>query len=217
VRSTIQAGRGETINLQVQPLSDPSEDIAELLARVREGDEGAVAELLRRYEPKIRLTARYLLRPILRRYLDSIDVSQSVQFHLMSGLRGGRFDLPDSETFVALAVTLVRRKVAQHWRHLQREHSLRFGVSGGERNPESPLAPPFAPVDPALAVEQGDDLRRLMQVLDPTERRLVELRMQGHSTEAAAIEMGCAANVLRVRLSRLRKRLQEQGYLADWL
>ncbi len=28
--------------------------------------------------------------------------------------------------------------------------------------------------------------------------------------------MGAAANVLRVRLGRLRKRLRENGFLADW-
>jgi RNA polymerase sigma factor (sigma-70 family) len=208
---------GATDWLRMAAMSDSPENIALLLTRVREGDDAAMAELLQRYEPKIRLTARYLLRPILRRYLDSIDVAQSVQVHLMSGLRGGRFDLPDSETFVALAVTLVRRKVAHHWRRLQREHLLRFGVSEGATNRASRLTPPFAPGDPALTAERSEQLQRIWQILDPTERRLVELRMQGHSTEAAATQMGCAANVLRVRLSRLRKRLQEQGYLTDWL
>ncbi len=105
----------------------------ELLTRTRQGDELALAELLRRYEPKIRLSTRYLLRPVLRRYLDSIDVTQSVQFHLIRGLRNGRIVLSDPETFVALAVTVVRRKVAQHWRHLQREHRLRFGAGGRAR------------------------------------------------------------------------------------
>jgi RNA polymerase sigma-70 factor (ECF subfamily) len=197
-------------------MPDPSESIAGLLARVREGDEAALAELLRRYEPKIRLTARHLLRPVLRRYLDSIDVAQSVQFHLMSGLRRGSFDLPDTETFVALAVTMVRRKVAQHWRHLQREHLIRFGLPEGQTPDPSPLTTPGSPGDPAQAVQRSEELQRLWQVLDPTERRLLELRLQGYSTAEAASQMGCAANVLRVRLSRLRKRLNEQGYLIDW-
>jgi RNA polymerase sigma-70 factor (ECF subfamily) len=198
-------------------MSNSSDSVSGLLARVRAGDQDALAELLRQYEPKIRLTARYLLRPILRRYLDSIDVAQSVQFDLMRGLRGGSFDLADSETFVALAVTVVRRKVAQHWRHLQTEHKLRFGPSDEPGRPASRLPSPEMPDDPARTVQQNEDLQAFWQLLDPTERRVLELRLQGYTTEEAAAEMGCAANVLRVRLSRLRKRLQEQGDMSDWI
>ncbi len=198
------------------PMSEPSETIVGLFERVREGDEAALAELLRQYEPKIRLTARYLLRPILRRYLDSIDVAQSVQFQLMRGLRGGSLEGSNPETFVALAVTVVRRKVAQHWRHLQQEHRLRFGVVEGARPPAAVQPPPSAERDPAQTVQQSEDLQTLCQDFHPTDRRLMELRLQGYSTEEAAAEMGCAANVLRVRLSRLRKRLHERGYLAEW-
>jgi RNA polymerase sigma-70 factor (ECF subfamily) len=198
-------------------MPDPSESIAELLARVRDGDDEALAELLRRYEAKIRLTARHLLRPVLRRYLDSIDVAQSVQFQLMSGLRRGSFDLPDTETFMALAVTMVRRKVAQHWRHLQREHLIRFGLPGSPAPDSSRLTTPGTPGDPAQVLQRSEELQHLWQILDPTERRLLELRLQGYSTVEAAAQMGSAANVLRVRLSRLRKRLNEQGYLTDWI
>jgi RNA polymerase sigma-70 factor (ECF subfamily) len=198
-------------------MSNPLDSVAELLARVRTGDEEALAELLRQYEPKIRLTARYLLRPILRRYLDSIDVAQSVQFDLMRGLRRGSFEPADSETFVSLAVTVVRRKVARHWRHLQIEHRLRFGPSNGSAPPPGLLTPHDTPEDPAQTVQQSEDLRAFWQLLEPTERRVLELRLQGYTTEESAAEMGCAANVLRVRLSRLRKRLQEQGHMTDWI
>jgi DNA-directed RNA polymerase specialized sigma24 family protein len=109
-------------------MSKPSEtSINDLLERVRGGDEQALADLLHEYEPKIRLTARYLMRPVLRRYLDSIDVAQSVQFDLMRGLRRGAFSFSDPDAFVALAVTVVRRKVARHWRRLQHEHQFREG------------------------------------------------------------------------------------------
>jgi RNA polymerase sigma factor (sigma-70 family) len=198
-------------------MSNPSDSITVLLARVRVGDEAALADLLRLHESKIRLTARYFLRPILRRYLDSIDLAQSVQIDLMRALRRGGFEFTDPETFLALAVTVVRRKVARHWRHLQLEHRLRFGPSDGEGPTASLLAPSERPADPAQTVQQSEDSQVLWQLLDPTERRLIDLRLQGYSTEEAAVAMGCEANVLRVRLSRLRKRLREQGHLTDWV
>jgi RNA polymerase sigma factor (sigma-70 family) len=190
--------------------------IEDLIARVRGGDEAALAELLLRYEPKIRLTARYLLRPILRRYLDSIDVTQSVQVELVQGLRQGKFDLSDSDAFVALAVTVVRRKVARHWRHLQQDHRLRFGPSAEAHAASHSPTPPEAPIDPATDLERDEEIERLWQRFDPIERQLLELRIQGYTIEEAATQMGCRANVLRVRLCRLRKRLQEQGVLTNW-
>jgi RNA polymerase sigma factor (sigma-70 family) len=196
-------------------MSNPSDTITALLARVHAGDETALAELLRQYAPKIRLTAHYLLRPILRRYLDSIDVAQSVQFDLMRGLRRGSIELTDPETFLALAVTVVRRKVARHWRHLQQEHRLRFGPSEGKGPSASHLAPAEVPTDPAQTAQQSEDFQAVWHLLDSTERRLLELRLQGYTTEEAAAEMGFEANVLRVRLSRLRKRLREQGHRTD--
>lgn len=197
-------------------MSESSETIADLFSRVGEGDEDALAELLRQYEPKIRLTARYLLRPILRRYLDSIDVAQSVQCQLMRGLRCGSLEFSNPETFLALSVTIVRRKVAQHWRHLQQEHRFRFGTDEGHGpSAHLPLALPPAR-DPAQSVQLRVDLQSLWENLLPVERQLLELRLQGYSTEEAAVQLGCAANVLRVRLSRLRKRLQERGYQAEW-
>jgi RNA polymerase sigma-70 factor (ECF subfamily) len=45
----------------------------------------------------------------------------------------------------------------------------------------------------------------------------VELRLQGYSTADAARELGLDADVLRVRLSRLRQRLRAGGVLTEWL
>jgi len=194
-------------------MSIPSETNVEgLLERVRSGDEAALGELLRKYEHRIRLTARYLIRPVLRRYLDSMDVAQSVQFDLMRGLREGHLAPGNPQAFVALAVTIVRRKVAQHWRHIQLERQFNNGSREQNHGSGSRRA---APEDPARTVQQHEDIQTLMRFLDPIERRLVELRLQGHTTEDAAEQLNCSANVLRVRLSRLRKRLCEHGYTGE--
>src|SRR5206468_9976043 len=52
---------------------------ADLIGRVRAGDGRAAAELVRRYEPAVRVAVRVRLTdPGLRRVLDSMDVCQSV-------------------------------------------------------------------------------------------------------------------------------------------
>jgi DNA-directed RNA polymerase specialized sigma24 family protein len=41
--------------------------------------------------------------------------------------------------------------------------------------------------------------------------------MQGHTTDEVAARLGLNPITLRVRITRLRKRLEESGALADWL
>jgi RNA polymerase sigma-70 factor (ECF subfamily) len=186
---------------------DSADDFAALAARVRAGDDAALAELVRRYEPRVRTVARSLLGPVLRRHLDSIDVAQSVHLVLLNGLRGDRFTLDGEGALVALLVTLVRRKVARHWRRVRREEAATAA--------EGPAPSPEALPDAALRLREGLD--RIWPSLNDTERQLVELRLLGHSTAEAAAEMGVAANVLRVTLARLRARLRESGLIDDWL
>src|SRR5262245_46391300 len=103
------------------------DDFTTLLERGRQGDRGALTELAQRYESKLRLVARVLLGPALRPYLDSVDLVQSVHRSLLVGLRDDKFDIASPENLLALALTMVRRKVARHWRHLRRQQRLDSG------------------------------------------------------------------------------------------
>jgi RNA polymerase sigma-70 factor (ECF subfamily) len=71
--------------------------------------------------------------------------------------------------------------------------------------------------DPARAAAVNDALRHLWATLDVTERRVIELRLEGHSTAEVARQLDLDADVLRVRLSRLRQRLRAGGMLDDWI
>src|SRR5262245_59779395 len=65
----------------------------ELMRHVRAGDEEAAAELVRRYESKIRRVVRFNLDSRLQRHFDSMDVCQSVlaSFFVRAGL--GQYEL----------------------------------------------------------------------------------------------------------------------------
>ena len=71
--------------------------------------------------------------------------------------------------------------------------------------------------DPSQAAALQEARERLCRNLDETERQMILLRLEGHSTAEVARQLGLDANVLRVRLSRLRQRLRERGVLTDWL
>jgi RNA polymerase sigma-70 factor (ECF subfamily) len=197
-------------------MTDPTAEFAELVEKARAGDGAAVARLAEQYEPKIRIVARVLLGPPLRPYLDSIDVVQSVHRSLIAGLRGGKIDLSTPDNLVALAATMLRRKIARQWRHLQRQHRLSHPdgpVLGGD-----PLAGRAEPdLGPAREAEFRDAARKLYAHLGETEQRIIDLRLEGHSTGEVAARLGLNPIALRVRMTRLRKRLEETGVLADWL
>jgi RNA polymerase sigma-70 factor (ECF subfamily) len=194
------------------------EEFARLLAQARRGDQAAIQQLAQQYESKVRLVARVLLGPALRPYLDSVDLVQSVHRTLMLGLRQDKFDISSPEKLISLALALVRRKVARQWRHLQRQKRLTTGSADYSGDLPSLLASlGSSEIDPARAASLKDAVDHVCQNLDETERRLIELRLQGYSAAEIAGAVGLHPIAARVRMSRLRQRLRTAGLLDDWL
>jgi DNA-directed RNA polymerase specialized sigma24 family protein len=172
-------------------------DFLGLLERSRKGDQEALALLVQQYEREVRLMARVLLGPALRPYLDSVDLVQSVHRSMLFGLHRGRFQFNSAEDLLALALTMVRRKVARQWRHLQRQQRL----DGGWRGVPDVLASASGSGDdPARAAQLNDQIRDLCRHLSATEVTIIEMRLAGY----AATEIG------------LRQRLREAGVFDDW-
>jgi RNA polymerase sigma-70 factor (ECF subfamily) len=195
----------------------PADDFTTLLSRARLGDSAAATLLAQHYEQDLRIVATVQLGPALRPYLDSIDLVQSVHRSLLIGFRLNKFDISTPENLIALAVTMVRRKIARHWRHLQRQKRLGTGRSDSTELPRllADLSSPDG--DPARGAQMQDAVQHLWRHLDDFEKRLIELRMQGYSTAEVARELKLDSDVLRVRLSRLRQRLRTEGVLTEWL
>lgn len=189
----------------------------DMLTRARGGDSQAMEELIREYEPEIRRIARLRLGSALRPYLDSIDLVQSVHHSLMLGLRRKEYDVSTPERLMALAATLVRRKAARYWRRMQRQQRLSGERTGGSSVVDllESLSTPEA--DPALVAGRNDALEDLWRRLDHLDRKVLELRLEGHTTAEVARLLELDSDVLRVRLSRMRRRLRSEGVTTDWL
>lgn len=183
--------------------SPTPDDLEALLARVRAGDEAALAELLQRYEVRLRTAARVLLGPLLRPHLDSLDLVQSVHRVLLPGLRAGRYDLTDAEQLVSLAVTVLRRKVADGWRKLQTHR--KWEAQAEQRSEDNPTRD----------AEFRDSLEKLFAQVNDADRRLLELYLLGWGSTEIGGKLGCSDHVVRARLSKLRLKLAELGG-PDW-
>ena len=190
--------------------SEPNDDFVALLARVRRGDESAAGELVLRYERAVLRAVRSRLGQNLRRAMDSMDVVQSVHQSLLLGLRSQRFDMDSPGQLIALAVVMVQRKIARHWRKIKRlpTQGETAGSSGGTLNGISGDEPP--PADLAIA---GDLLEHFLAQLGDFDRKLVELKLEGYSSVEAAAVLDRQPAFIRMRWSRLRQLLRSRGYL----
>ena len=197
-------------------MADTSSEFVALLDRARQGDQESLLELARKYEPDVRIVARVLLGPALRPHLDSLDLVQSVHRSLMVGLRQAKFEMGSAQQLVALALTMVRRKVARKWRQHRRQK--RLDQPGGAESVVDVLTSlAGSSSDPAQATQTGEAAQRLWNQLSALDRRLIELRLEGCSTAAAARLLNQEPDFLRVRLHRLRQQVRQSGLFDDWL
>ena len=198
-------------------MNEPADDYSALLAAVHRGDQQAATLLSQRYESKVRIVARVLLGPALRPHLDSIDMVQSVHRSLLVGLRQDKFDISTPEKLIALTTTLVRRKIARQWRHLRRQQRLESGNQNSSNLAHTLSSLSSTEVDPARAAQFNEQVEQLCRRLNPIERRILELRSEGYSTDEIAEQLDLKPVTLRVRMTRLRERLLATGLIHEWL
>jgi RNA polymerase sigma factor (sigma-70 family) len=192
---------------------EPDDEFRRLVKRSQAGDADATAQLVQKYEKQILIVARARLGRALRPLLDSVDLAQSINRMILEGLHNQQFDFSTPNKLVNLAIKLLTRKLAQHWRDLRRQQRVEVGndwmiffesVAGREPDPSQNAA--------------GRDLvNQVLASLDEAETRLLELYMDGYTQIEIAEKLSIAHTALRTRLSRLRQRLKMSGLLVDWL
>jgi hypothetical protein len=152
-------------------------DLAELLARVRQGDEDAARLLVQRYESAIRVAVRTNLSdPRLRRQFDSLDVCQSVLASFFFHLTSGAYDLNVPAQLSALLAKMAQNKVRMRAREQfrQRRDVRRLSqinienakIRGCQPGPEEP-------------VDDQDLIDRALDMMRPEIRAIADRRMAG--------------------------------------
>lgn len=203
--------------LQNATAEESEDEFSELLQRATIGDKEAQEAICRKYETQVRIVARVLLGPQLRTHLDSMDLMQSVHHCLLMGIKNERFDIGSPQKLIALACTLARRKVARKWRLHRRQ--VQHGPPTGESSYISSLlnsiANPHA--GPAEMAQFNDQLILLCERMNPIERKMLQMRLDGYTNGEVAKILGIHSAAIRVRWTRLKQRLEREGVFADWL
>jgi RNA polymerase sigma-70 factor (ECF subfamily) len=161
---------------------------AELVDRWRGGDENAAGALLDLYAERLVALARSRLPAPLASRLDAEDVVQSVWRTFFDGAREGRFNLERSgdlwRLLAALAVQKTERMVEWHQRE-RRDVGREQPLGANERSGEMIVALAGEPT-PDEAAALADEVEHLMRRLNPPQRQMLELRLQGYLLDEIA-------------------------------
>jgi RNA polymerase sigma-70 factor (ECF subfamily) len=184
------------------------QSFADFLRRIRAGDQDAAAELVRRYEPVIRLEVRRRLNdPSLTPLFDSLDICQSVLASFFIRAAVGQYDLDEPEQLLGLLVAMARNKLACQRRrqHRQRRDSRRQIDNGQEVLESLPDGP-----SPDSLVAGQELLATVRSRLTEEERQLADLRGEGRTWPEIAEQLGGQAQARRRQLSRALDRVAQQ-------
>jgi RNA polymerase sigma factor (sigma-70 family) len=180
----------------------------EFVRRIRAGDARAAEELVRQYEPAIRMEVRMRLSDSrLGRLFDSMDVCQEVLASFFARAAAGQYDLDEPGQLLRLLVVMARNKLAgraKYERRQRRDHR-RVGAATGEEMETSALAP-----SPSAVVAGRELLEAVQQRLTEEERRVAALRSQGRAWGEIATDLGGTAEARRKQLERALDRVTRE-------
>lgn len=191
------------------------DEFSELLVRARSGDTDAQTQLCQEYERQVYVVVRVLLGPLLRPHLDSVDLVQSVHRCLLAGLRDNKFAIATPQNLIALACSMVRRKVARKWRIHRRQIRATAGANDSQLLSTTLRNLYCREGSPAELAQYADSLEKLCERLNPIERLMLERKLEGYTTGEVAQQLGLHPVAVRVRWSRLRDRLAAQEIYLD--
>ena len=172
-------------------------EFQQLLDRVRQHDEPAVTELIRRYEPVVRTMVRGWLRPWearLRKVFDSADICQSVLAWFFLKGAPERYDLSRPDDLRKLFLVMVRNRVF----YQVRRHNKHRKVAA---LPEVTRGRELPPDEVVAGRELMDAITRR---LSPEEAELAQRRVQGMTWAEIAAELGGSADGRRMQLARAK-------------
>ena len=179
-----------------------------LIRRVRDRDEAAATELVRRYESAIRRVIRIHLRDMrMRRVLDSMDICQSVLASFFVRTALGQYELETPAQLLHLLTSITRNKLANQANRLRAQRR--------DIGREAPLGDGADRLldqasDPSEQASAKEILEKVRGRLDEQELFLAEQRALGRGWKEIATEIGGTDVALRKKLTRALNRVMTE-------
>jgi DNA-directed RNA polymerase specialized sigma24 family protein len=190
-----------------------NESFTSFILEIREGNEHAARELVRRFEGVIRREFHLRLDDQrLLRVFDSMDISQSVLKSFFARASSGHFDLETPEQLVKLLMQMTRNKLAFHVRlqRARRRDNRRVFATRVDELKVASTSP-----GPSELASDHDLLDAVRELLDDDERQLADLRAEGWEWSEIALRLGGSAQARRMQLARAVHRVSKTLKLGD--
>jgi RNA polymerase sigma-70 factor, ECF subfamily len=187
---------------------DPSFD--QLVTRLQDGSQRAATELFERYANRLIALARSRLRERLRPRVDPEDVVQSALRSFFVGNGAKKFDIQDPDALWGLLTVITLRKCS---RQIERYYASRRDIrreyrpdqaddstAGMEFFAEGPR--------PEEAAALTELVERILADLEPRERQILTLYLQGTDTDEIARHISRSKRTVERVLERVRRQLE---------
>jgi len=189
------------------------DESANVVQRFREGDPDAAIELHDRYANRLIALARLRISSKLARRVDAEDIVQSVYRSFFAHVGDGRFVFERSGDLWRLLSSITINKVLQQvqkHRRKKRSIDLEKSVSGDGAALGISVEMLTREPSPSVALAMIEEMEKVMSELDPLQRRILEMRLQGRSTEQIAGEISRSERTVRRMLEKIRTTLENR-------
>jgi RNA polymerase sigma factor (sigma-70 family) len=190
---------------------DASHSFADVMARLRNGDDQAATEVFQRYMNKLVALARRQFDAVLRRKVDPEDVVQSAYKSFFLRYGEGKLEVQDWRNLWGLLTMITLRKcldrVEYHRaerRDVRREAAAQPGSDGSEPWWQAVSREPT----PEEATVLAETVEQLLRDLPEAERPILELSLQGYTAREICDQTGRAERSVRRLREQIRRRLE---------
>ena len=194
----------------------PDDSVAQLIEKIKAGDEETAHALWDRYFPQLAHLARQKLAGRNIRMADEQDVVLSVFDSFIRAVAEDRFaDLHDRDGLWRLLSVMTYRKAVDLIRHEDRQKRRVLGESAilddGSESQACPMDQlPGPDPTPELAAELAEACERLLGMLPPDLQAIAIWRLEGRTNREIAERCGCSVPTVERRLHLIRKKWEQE-------
>src|SRR5262245_32980185 len=184
------------------------------LLRWQGGDQQAAHVLFDRYADQLIALARSHLSAKMSQRIDPEDVVQSVYRSFFDRARKGTFEFENGGDIWRLLVAMTLHKLRdQVDRQMAAKRNVNAEINfGSEDSLFGIQARAFSRnPSPVMAAVLADELTGIMQNLEPVQRRMLELRLQGHNLYEIAEATQFTQRTVRRVLDRVKEQLMQRN------
>ena len=195
---------------------ESSQEVAELIARARAGDEAAIRSFVERFEREVRLMVRGRLPRRLRTQFDSMDFVQAVWQSFFVDLKGSSQEFENARHVRGFLAGVARNKVYEQDRRLTRTEKYALAreeplyVRRGDR--EHARDVPAHDPSPSENLQARDRLSLLTAGRPPREVEVLTLRREGRTIDEIAERLGVHEKTVRRIIESARERMEAREW-----